>query len=123
VVLVGVLDASNGLSFKVNQNTVVVKTSSNLPTQSFYPTFVDTEKTYSGLADGCAKAGRAGCKLIEITGDNASGNDVKVLLDFAHDVGSFLPRLDNPFHIFLVGDSGAIPRGSPRSRCTRVFQG
>ena len=47
---------------------------------------VDTEKTYSGLTDGCAKAGRAGCKLVEITGDNASGDDVKALLDNVHDV-------------------------------------
>ena len=123
MVLDGVLDASNGLSFEVNPNTVVGKTSPHLPTQSFYPTFVDTEKTYSGLADGCAKAGRAGCKLIEITGDDASGNDVKALLAYAHDVGSFLPRLDNPLHIFLVGDSGAIPRGSSCSRCARIFQG
>ena len=47
---------------------------------------VDTEKTYSGLTDGCATAGRAGCKLIEFTGDNASGDDVKALLNYAHDV-------------------------------------
>ncbi|KAF9644793.1 alpha/beta-hydrolase [Thelephora ganbajun] len=46
----------------------------------------DAEKTHSGLTDGCAKAGRAGCKLIEFTGDNASGDDVKTLLDYAHDV-------------------------------------
>ena len=47
---------------------------------------VDTEKTYSGLTDGCAAAGRAGCKLIDFTGDNASGDDVKALLNYAHDV-------------------------------------
>lgn len=53
---------------------------------------MDVEKIYSRLADDCAKAGRAGCKLIEFTGDNASGNDVKDLLDYAHDVGYFFPR-------------------------------
>jgi hypothetical protein len=47
---------------------------------------MDTEKTYSGLTDACAAAGRAGCKLIEFTGDNASGDDVKTLLNNAHDV-------------------------------------
>jgi hypothetical protein len=51
-----------------------------------YGSIADTEKTYSGLTDGCAKAGRAGCKLIEITGDNASGDDVKDLLNYAIDV-------------------------------------
>jgi hypothetical protein len=51
-----------------------------------YGSLADTEKTYSGLTDGCAKAGRAGCRLIEITGDNASGDDVKDLLNYAHDV-------------------------------------
>ena len=29
------------------------------------PTGWVSEKTISGLTDGCAKAGRAGCKLIE----------------------------------------------------------
>ncbi|KAF9644641.1 hypothetical protein BDM02DRAFT_3121546, partial [Thelephora ganbajun] len=43
-------------------------------------------KTYSGLTDACAKAGRAGCKFIEFTGDDASGHDVKALLNYAHDV-------------------------------------
>ena len=51
-----------------------------------YHSLADTEKTFSGLTDGCAKAGKAGCKLIEITGDNASGDDVKTLLNYAHDV-------------------------------------
>lgn len=53
---------------------------------------MDIEKTFSGLTDACAAAGKAGCKLIEITGDNASGDDVKELLNYAHDVIDFLPR-------------------------------
>ena len=56
----------------------------------------DIEKTYSGLTDGCAKAGRVGCKLIEITGDNASGGDVKVLLNYAHDVTDSFLEPNNP---------------------------
>ena len=46
----------------------------------------DTEKTYSGLGDACVKAGKAGCKLIELTGDNVSGDAVKTLLNDAHNV-------------------------------------
>ena len=57
---------------------------------------MDTEKTYSGLTDGCAAAGKAGCKLIELTGDNASGDDVKALLDYSHDVIGLPSRLGNP---------------------------
>jgi len=47
---------------------------------------VDAEKTYSGLTDGCAAAGAAGCKLIQLTGDNVSGDVVKTLLNDVHDV-------------------------------------
>ena len=57
---------------------------------------MDTEKTYSGLTDSCAAAGRTGCKLIEITGDNASGDDVKALVNYAHDVIDFLSNLMDP---------------------------
>lgn len=74
---------------------------------------MDIEKTFSGLTDGCAKAGRTGCKLIEFTGDNANGNDVKALLDYAHDVGYFFPRLDNlPDRIFIAGGPGTLSGGS-----------
>ena len=53
---------------------------------------VDTEKTYSGLGDACVKAGKAGCKLIELTGDNATGDAVKTLLNDALDVIDSPPR-------------------------------
>ena len=56
----------------------------------------DTEKTYSGLGEACAKAGKAGCKLIEITGDGASGDAVKTLLNDAHDVTDSPPGPSNP---------------------------
>ena len=64
---------------------------------------MDIENTYSGLTNGCAKGGRLGCKLIEFTGDNANGDDVKALLDYAHDVIGSLPeqgnRTDYFFHL------------------------
>ena len=53
---------------------------------------VDTEDTYSGLTSACAAAGRVGCKLVEITGDGASGDDVKALINNAHDVIELVPR-------------------------------
>ena len=51
-----------------------------------HPSLANSEETYSGLTDGCAAAGRAGCKLIEFTGDGANGSDVKNLINDAHDV-------------------------------------
>ncbi|KAF9785048.1 hypothetical protein BJ322DRAFT_1108516 [Thelephora terrestris] len=75
VILDGVVDPTSWVSFELA-----------------YSAFTNTEKTYSGLTDGCAKAGRVGCKLIELTGDNASGDDVKALLDFAHDAALELYR-------------------------------
>ena len=66
------------------------KTSAYICHQLSQPSFADAEKTYSGLTDGCAKAGKAGCKLIEITGDGATGDDVKTLIDTSHDVPNFL---------------------------------
>ena len=68
----------------------MVETSSHL-LQFLQYSLSDTEKTYSGLTDGCATAGRAGCKLVEIVGDGASGDDVKNLINDAHDVVKFLP--------------------------------
>jgi len=48
------------------------------------------------MADACAAAGSAGCKLIDFIGDNGDGNDVAGLLNGAHDVNDFLPRPVNP---------------------------
>ena len=58
--------------------------------QFLQTSLVDAEKTYSDLTDGYANAGRAGCKLVEITGDDATGDDVKTLIETAHDVLGFL---------------------------------
>jgi hypothetical protein len=62
------------------------ETFSHPSNQFLSSSLVDTEKTYSGLTDACAAAGKAGCRLVELTGDNASGDDVKTLLNNAHDV-------------------------------------
>lgn len=69
VILDGVVDPKIWLSYKFLRSSLA-----------------DSEKTYCGLTDGCAKAGRAGCKLVEITGDGATGDDIKVLINNAHDL-------------------------------------
>lgn len=56
---------------------------------------MDAEKTYSGLTAACAAAGKAGCKLLDFLGDNATGDDVKALLNFSHDVINSVSRLGN----------------------------
>jgi len=57
----------------------------------------------------CAAAGRAGCKLVEFTGDNASGDDIKALLNYAHDVIELIPRLCDETETFSVlGDPQAL---------------
>ena len=65
---------------------------SHLQPQYPHTSLADTEKTYSGLTAGCAVAGRAGCKLIELTGDGATGDDVKNLINDAHNVVESLSR-------------------------------
>ena len=89
------MDPTAWISYEVTLDVVIVDTSSYLPHQFLHLSLVDTEKTYSGLTDGCAKTGKASCKLIEFTGDSASGDDVKALLNYAHDVINFFPRLAN----------------------------
>jgi hypothetical protein len=69
-----------------------------------YHSLVDSEKTYAALTDACAAAGRAGCKLVEITGDGATGNDVMDLINYAHDVIRFFLEL---------GDSADSLSGGP----------
>jgi hypothetical protein len=83
--------------------------------QFFQTALADSEKTYSGFTDGCAKAGRAGCKLIEITGDNATGDDVKTLIDNSHDVVDFLLKVVGlANHAFILAYSGDL---SQRIQC------
>ena len=78
----------------------MVDTSSRLSHQFLYFSPADTEKTYSGLIDGYAEAGTAGCKFIEFTGNNAGGDDVKALLNYAHYVIDFFPQLVTKLIIF-----------------------
>ena len=94
---------------------VTASYSSNQLLRSF---LADTEKTYSGLTDGCAAAGRAGCKLIEITGDNASGDDVKALINNAHDVINFLSKPeDQTDSVLTPGGSPALSRWGTTPHC------
>ena len=65
-------------------------------TQLAGSSLADTDKTCSDLGESCAKVGKAGCKLIEITGDNASGDDVTVLLNNVHNVTDSSPGPSNP---------------------------
>ena len=100
VILDGVVDPSAWISHKVSLNVTTAGIVAHPWHQSLRSFLVDTEKTYSGLTDGCAAAGRAGCKLIEITGDGATGDDVKNLINDAHDViNSFL---DQDHHLSSV---------------------
>jgi len=50
---------------------------------------IDSEKTYSALTDACAASGKAGCRLVELAGDHANGQDIKQMLNDAHDVRLF----------------------------------
>ena len=111
MILDGVVDPTIWITYKVTFNTAIVITSSHLSHQMLRRSLVDTEKTFSGLTDGCAAAGRAGCKLIELTGDNANGDDVKALLNHAHDVIGFLSRredLADFFHLRWPWSSIAV---------------
>jgi hypothetical protein len=59
------------------------------PFQTLRTSLTDSEKTYSGFSDACAASGKAGCKLVELVGDGAKGQDITKLLDDAHDVVLF----------------------------------
>jgi hypothetical protein len=97
-------------------------TSFHICNQVLSSLLADTEKTYSGLTDACAAAGRAGCKLIEFTGDNASGDDVKALLNNAHDVIYIPPKPGDPADsILILGGPPALSRWSTSPYCPRLY--
>ena len=91
VILDGVVDPTTWISYKVFLNIPMVEAVAHHQQKLLCSSLADAEKSYSGLADGCAAAGSAGCKLIEITGDDACGDDVKNLINDALDVTTFLP--------------------------------
>ena len=100
------------------------ETSSHTPNQILSSALADTEKTYSGLTGACAAAGKAGCRLVELTGDNASGDDVKALLNNAHDVIHFLFGQGGPTDSILVlGGSRALSRWSPNPLSPWLHEG
>ena len=122
MILDGVVDPTSWISSdEVTSDPDLVETHSYVSHQFLYTALGDTEKVYSGLTDGCAAAGRAGCKLIEITGDDATGDDVKGLLNYVHDVIHSFPRLGNPINsVSISGDPRALPQGDSSSRHPRL---
>jgi len=59
---------------------------------------MDVEAVFLGFSNTCASAGRDGCKLLTLLHKDATGEDVKRLIEDSHDVGnqpgfslSFLP--------------------------------
>lgn len=72
-------------TYRITFDTVMEATS-HLLDQMLHSLLVDTKKTYPSLGDVCVKAGRAGCKFIELIGDNVIGDTVKTLVNGVHDV-------------------------------------
>ena len=106
IILDGVLYHDIWVSYKVSSTLLSYTLSTHLFHKTLQSSLVDIEKTFSGLADGCAKAGKAGCKLIEITGDNATGDDVRTLITYSHDViYSLLYVVDTAADYFLIAAS------------------
>ncbi|KAF9646745.1 alpha/beta-hydrolase [Thelephora ganbajun] len=75
VILDGVVDPNTWVSHKILRTALI-----------------DGEKTYSALTDACAASGKAGCRLVELVGDHATGPDIKRLLNDAHDTALRLLR-------------------------------
>ena len=95
----GVVDSTEWITHKVISDAAA-ETYSHLLYQFLRYSLTDTEKTYSGLTDGCAKAGRPGCKLIEFLGGNPTGSDVKSFVNYIHDVSDLFSRLGHKITFF-----------------------
>lgn len=50
----------------------------------------DVETVFLGFSNTCASAGRAGCKLLALLHQGATGEEVKRLIEDSHDVGNQL---------------------------------
>ena len=84
---------------------------------------MDTEEARFGMVDACVAAGSAGCKLMDFVGDNGDGNDVAALLNGAHDVTDFLPRLIDPTDsIPTLAGPRALSHGGRASRFSRLHE-
>ena len=94
------MDPTEWRSHEVTFDTAAMESASHLLYQFSRYALADTEKTYSGLTGSCAKAGRAGCKLIEFTGDNVTGDDVKTFVNYIHDVSDPPSGLSDQTDIF-----------------------
>jgi len=47
----------------------------------------DAEAAFLGFSNSCATAGRAGCKLLTLLHEGATGEEVKRFIEDSHDVG------------------------------------
>ena len=80
------IDPKVWVTYKVTTHLALSSTLS-YPFQTLRTLLADAEKTYSAFTNACAASGKAGCKLVELVGDGATGQDILKLLDDAHDVG------------------------------------
>ena len=55
-----------------------------------YTTLTDTEAVFLGFGNACASAGRAGCKLLKLLHEDATGEEVKRFIEDSYDVGNQL---------------------------------
>jgi hypothetical protein len=51
-----------------------------------YTLLTDAEATFSGFSEVCASAGEDGCKILALLDKGATGEEVKRLIEDAHDV-------------------------------------
>ena len=76
------------------------------------------------MVDACVAAGSAGCKLMDFVGDKGDRNDVAALLNGAHDVIDFLPRLVNLTELItILAGPQTLSHGGRASRCPRLHEG
>ena len=53
-----------------------------------YEMLTDAEAAFLGFGNACASAGRDGCKLLTLLHEDATGEEVKRLIEDSHDVGN-----------------------------------
>ena len=53
-----------------------------------YDMLTDAEAAFLGFGNACASTGRDGCKLLTLLHEDATGKEVKRLIEDSHDVGN-----------------------------------
>ena len=62
-----------------------------------YTLLKDVEAVFLGFGDACVSAGKEDCKLLNLLHNDATGEEVKRLIEDSHDVG------DRPgFHLLTI---------------------